>query len=73
MQPCKGDSLLLYKHLKLYFFFFFFDLFLHVCCLFVENDQADVGGNEPSVSSYLPVEIEKDTGHRISKCIMQLW
>ncbi|KAH7532379.1 hypothetical protein FEM48_Zijuj04G0013500 [Ziziphus jujuba var. spinosa] len=31
-----------------------------------ENDQADVGGNEPSVSSYLPVEIEKDTGHRIN-------
>ncbi|KAE8718193.1 Transcription factor GTE8 [Hibiscus syriacus] len=35
------------------------------------NDQADedvdIGGNEPPVSSYPPVEIEKDTGHRSAK------
>ncbi|KAK9039598.1 hypothetical protein V6N11_014794 [Hibiscus sabdariffa] len=37
------------------------------------NDQADedvdIGGNEPPVSSYPPVEIEKDTGYRSTKSV----
>ncbi|KAE8697107.1 thymidylate kinase-like isoform X1 [Hibiscus syriacus] len=37
------------------------------------NDQADedvdVGGNKPPVSSYPPVEMEKDTGHRSAKSV----
>ncbi|KAK6267196.1 hypothetical protein QUC31_018033 [Theobroma cacao] len=37
------------------------------------NDQADedvdIGGNEPPVSSYPPVEIAKDTGHRSTKSV----
>ncbi|XVF16246.1 hypothetical protein REPUB_Repub10bG0015000 [Reevesia pubescens] len=37
------------------------------------NDQADedvdIGGNEPPVSSYPPVEIEKDIGHRSAKSV----
>ncbi|XWS30467.1 hypothetical protein CRYUN_Cryun24cG0120300 [Craigia yunnanensis] len=37
------------------------------------NDQADedvdIGGNEPPVSSYPCVEIEKDTGHRSAKSV----
>ncbi|KAL4332054.1 hypothetical protein GQ457_07G000670 [Hibiscus cannabinus] len=37
------------------------------------NDQADedvdIGGNEPPVSSYPPVEIEKDMGHRSAKSV----
>ncbi|PON95301.1 Bromodomain containing protein [Trema orientale] len=33
------------------------------------DDDVDIGGNEPPVSSYPPLEIEKDTGHRISKSI----
>lgn len=44
----------------------------HVCA-FLGNDPADedvdIGGNEPPVSSYPPVEIEKDTGYKISKGI----
>lgn len=37
------------------------------------NDQVDedvdvVGGNDPPVSSYPPVEIEKDVANRTSKC-----
>ncbi|KAF8399899.1 hypothetical protein HHK36_015769 [Tetracentron sinense] len=33
----------------------------------VEED-VDIGGNDPPVSSYPPVEIEKDTANRSSKC-----
>ncbi|PQM40126.1 hypothetical protein Pyn_24184 [Prunus yedoensis var. nudiflora] len=33
------------------------------------DEDVDIGGNEPPVSSYPPVEIEKDTGHKISKGI----
>ncbi|XP_044465866.1 transcription factor GTE8-like isoform X1 [Mangifera indica] len=33
------------------------------------NEDIDIGGNEPPVSSYPPVEIEKDTGIRSSKCV----
>ncbi|KAM5581912.1 transcription factor GTE8-like [Rosa sericea] len=33
------------------------------------EEDVDIGGNEPPVSSYPPVEIEKDTGHRSSKNI----
>lgn len=41
-------------------------------CVPIGNDPAeedvDIGGNDPPVSSYAPVEIEKDTVHRSSKC-----
>ncbi|KAH0984601.1 hypothetical protein GBA52_011778 [Prunus armeniaca] len=33
------------------------------------DEDVDIGGNEPPVSSYPPVEIEKDTGYKISKGI----
>ncbi|XP_050380146.1 transcription factor GTE8-like isoform X2 [Argentina anserina] len=33
------------------------------------EEDVDIGGNEPPVSSYPPVEIEKDTCHRSSKNI----
>lgn len=33
------------------------------------DEDVDIGGNEPPISSYPPVEIEKDTAHRSSKCI----
>ncbi|XP_050231771.1 transcription factor GTE8-like [Mercurialis annua] len=33
------------------------------------DEDVDIGGNEPPVSSYPPVEIEKDAGHKNSKCI----
>lgn len=32
------------------------------------DDEVDIGGNEPPVSSYPPVEIEKDVGHRSNTC-----
>ncbi|OVA15377.1 Bromodomain [Macleaya cordata] len=32
------------------------------------DEDVDIGGNDPPVSSYPPVEIEKDTAHRNSKC-----
>ncbi|XP_062109059.1 transcription factor GTE8-like [Humulus lupulus] len=31
------------------------------------DEEVDIGGNEPPVSSYPPLEIEKDTDHMISK------
>lgn len=33
------------------------------------DEDVDIGGNEPPISSYPPVELEKDTAHRSSKCI----
>uniref|UniRef100_A0A5B7BNY6 Putative Bromodomain-containing protein isoform 4 n=1 Tax=Davidia involucrata TaxID=16924 RepID=A0A5B7BNY6_DAVIN len=33
------------------------------------DEDVDIGGNEPLVSSYPPIEIEKDTGRRSNKCI----
>ncbi|XP_068345794.1 transcription factor GTE8-like [Pyrus communis] len=33
------------------------------------DEDVDIGGNEPPVSSYPPVEIEMDTGHKSSKAI----
>ncbi|KAL7232737.1 hypothetical protein ACSBR2_010696 [Camellia fascicularis] len=33
------------------------------------DEDVDIGGNEPPISSYPPVEIEKDTGRRSNKCI----
>lgn len=33
------------------------------------DEDVDIGGNEPPVSSYPSVEIEKDVDHRSSKCI----
>ncbi|KAJ9152771.1 hypothetical protein P3X46_026297 [Hevea brasiliensis] len=33
------------------------------------DEDVDIGGNEPLVSSYPPVEIEKDKGHNSTKCI----
>lgn len=33
------------------------------------EEDVDIGGNEPPISSYPPVEIEKDMGHKSSKCI----
>ncbi|XP_065877537.1 transcription factor GTE8-like isoform X3 [Euphorbia lathyris] len=33
------------------------------------DEDVDIGGNEPPVSSYPPVEIEKDAGCKGSKCI----
>lgn len=33
------------------------------------DEDIDIGGNEPPVSSYPPVEIEKDTGIKSSKCV----
>ncbi|GAV85764.1 Bromodomain domain-containing protein [Cephalotus follicularis] len=33
------------------------------------DEDIDIGGNEPPVSSYPPVEIEKDTDHKSSKCM----
>ncbi|KAL0014498.1 hypothetical protein SO802_001567 [Lithocarpus litseifolius] len=33
------------------------------------DEDVDIGGNEPPISSCPPVEIEKDTAHRSSKCI----
>ncbi|KAL6143154.1 hypothetical protein ACLB2K_053849 [Fragaria x ananassa] len=35
----------------------------------LDEEDVDIGGNEPPVSSYPPVEIEKDTCHRSSKNI----
>ncbi|OVA17561.1 Bromodomain [Macleaya cordata] len=32
------------------------------------DEDVDIGGNDPPVSSYPPVEIDKDTAHRSSKC-----
>lgn len=59
--------------LVLVFFFYFFLFYLLTYGASVGNDLAeedvDIGGNEPPVSSYPPVEIEKDTGHRSSKNI----
>lgn len=74
MQPCKGDILLLtlYTLILKCILVFPCNLYLHVCS-FAENDpideDVDIGGNEPPVSSYPPVEIEKDAGHRINKCL----
>lgn len=33
------------------------------------DEDVDIGGNEPPISSYPPLEIEKDTGRRSNKCI----
>ncbi|KAJ0093089.1 hypothetical protein Patl1_26344 [Pistacia atlantica] len=33
------------------------------------DEDIDIGGNEPPVSSYPPVEIEKDMGIKSSKCV----
>ncbi|KAA3455895.1 transcription factor GTE8-like [Gossypium australe] len=33
------------------------------------DEDVDIGGNEPPVSSYPPVEIEKDTDHRTTKSV----
>uniref|UniRef100_A0A5B7C0K2 Putative transcription factor GTE8 isoform X2 n=1 Tax=Davidia involucrata TaxID=16924 RepID=A0A5B7C0K2_DAVIN len=33
------------------------------------DEDVDIGGNEPPVSSYPSVEMEKDTGRRSNKCI----
>ncbi|XP_020534442.1 transcription factor GTE8 isoform X2 [Jatropha curcas] len=33
------------------------------------DEDIDIGGNEPPVTSFPPVQIEKDTGHKGSKCI----
>ncbi|XP_057996380.1 transcription factor GTE8 isoform X2 [Hevea brasiliensis] len=33
------------------------------------DEEVDIGGNERPVSSYPPFEIEKDAGHKGSKCI----
>ncbi|KAA8548201.1 hypothetical protein F0562_004538 [Nyssa sinensis] len=33
------------------------------------DEDVDIGGNEPPVSSYPPVKIEKDTGRRSNKCV----
>lgn len=42
-------------------------------CQFLGNDlgdeDVDIHGNEPPISSYPPLEIEKDTAHRNSKCV----
>ena len=35
----------------------------------VADEDVDIGGNEPPMSSYPPVEIEKDTGHKGGECI----
>lgn len=47
--------------------------FSNILYIFSGNDptdeDVDIGGNEPPVSSYPPMEIEKDAGHRISKSI----
>ncbi|KAI3872892.1 hypothetical protein MKX03_029934, partial [Papaver bracteatum] len=32
------------------------------------EEEIDIGGNDPPVSSYPPIEIKKDTAHRNSKC-----
>lgn len=52
-------------------FSFFFSLMYFTL---VGNDpieeDIDIVGNEAPVSSYPPVEIEKDTEHRSSKCIL---
>ncbi|KAJ8642713.1 hypothetical protein MRB53_004461 [Persea americana] len=32
------------------------------------EEDVDIGGNDPPVSSYPPIEIEKDTVHRSTKC-----
>jgi len=32
------------------------------------DEDVDIGGNDPPISSYPPVEIEKDATHRASKC-----
>ncbi|KAJ4960647.1 hypothetical protein NE237_020557 [Protea cynaroides] len=32
------------------------------------DEDVDIGGNDPPVSSYPPVEIEKDTAHKNSRC-----
>ena len=49
-----------------------FTMFSFRMLYFVGNDpvdeDVDIGGNEPPVSSYPPVEIEKDAGRRSSKC-----
>jgi hypothetical protein len=49
-----------------------YDLLLLLCCAFVGNDpgdeDVDIGGNEPPISSYPSVEIEKDAAHRSSRC-----
>lgn len=60
--------------LVLVFFFKILILFSlpHICASVgngLAEEDVDIGGNEPPVSSYPPVEIEKDTGHRISKNI----
>lgn len=34
----------------------------------VEEDVDIVGGNDPPISTYPPLEIEKDGNHRNSKC-----
>lgn len=43
-------------------------------CTLLGNDPVeediDIVGNEAPVSSYPPVEIEKDTEHRSSKCVL---
>lgn len=58
--------------LVLVFIFYFFILPPHICASVgngLAEEDVDIGGNEPPVSSYPPVEIEKDTGHRSSKNI----
>lgn len=32
------------------------------------DEDVDIVGNDPPISSYLPVELEKDAAHRGSKC-----
>lgn len=58
--------------LVLVFIFYFLFLPPHICASVgngLAEEDVDIGGNEPPVSSYPPVEIEKDTGHRSSKNI----
>lgn len=33
------------------------------------DEDVDIGGNGPPISSYPPVEIEKDTGLKGTKCV----
>ncbi|XP_044499633.1 transcription factor GTE8-like [Mangifera indica] len=35
----------------------------------IADEDIDIGGNEPPVSSYPPVEIEKDAGFKSNKCV----
>lgn len=54
------------------FSFLFLFSFFCVSVLYTGNDPADeevdIGGNDPPVSSFPPVEIEKDRARRSNKC-----